>query len=477
MPSLDAQVIVIGAGLTGLTAAFQLQRSGLSVCVLEAASRAGGVIGTDRCALADGEALCERGPNSAMDSAPQIDLLLDALGIRDQRVNAEPAAARRYILRAGRLVAVPSGPLSFLATPLLSASAKLRLLREPFIARRAHDGAAEESVAAFVRRRLGAEMLDYAVEPLVGGIYAGDPERLSLPALFAPLAQMEDRYGSLLRGAILGARERRRHAAVTGTTARPRAFSFNFRGGMQTLTDALAQRVPQLRCQARVVAIRPRTDGGFALSVEHEGERQALRGQALLLAVPAHAAAELVAPLGPAGAAASEALAAIPAPPLATVTALYRRADVAHPLDGFGVLAPRAEAPALLGTLFASSMFTRRAPAGTVVLTSFVGGRRDPAAALEDDAALTTRVTGANARWLGARAPFQVRIARWPRSIPQYDLGHEQRLAAVATLEAQVPGLALAGSWRGGVSVADCIVAGLRHADAIHAALPAHAEG
>lgn len=477
MSSFDAHVIVVGGGLTGLTAAFQLQQSGLSVLVLEAAARAGGVIGTDRCALADGEALCERGPNSAMDTAPQIDLLLDALGIRDQRVDAEPAAQRRYLLRGGQLVAVPSGPLSFLTTPLFSAGAKLRLLREPLVARRAHDGAAEESVASFVRRRLGPEMLDYAVEPLVGGIYAGDPDRLSLPALFAPLAQMEDRYGSLLRGAVAGVRERRKQTTTTGRTPKPRARSFNFRGGMQTLTDALAHRLAQLQCQTCVVAIMPQTDGCFALRVEHQGEGRTLRSQALLLAVPAHVAAGLVTPLGPAGAAASGALAAIDAPPLATVTALYRRADIAHPLDGFGVMAPRVEAPPLLGTLFASSMFAQRAPAGTAVLTSFVGGRRDPDAAREDDAALTARVTDANTRWLGAGTPVQVRITRWPHAIPQYDLGHPQRLAAVATLEAQVPGLTLAGSWRDGVSIADCIVAGARHADAIRAALPIPAVG
>jgi protoporphyrinogen oxidase len=252
----DADVIVVGGGLTGLTAAFQLTLHGLSVEVLESHVHAGGVIGTHRHAVPGGDALYEAGPNSGMDTTPLINSLLDDLGIRDQRIDAQAAAAKRYVLRGGQLRAVPSSPLGFIRTPLFSAGAKLRLLREPFIAARDYAGAPEESVGSFVRRRLGPEFLDYAVEPFVGGVYAGDADQLSLPAAFPRLAEWERDYGGLVRGAILGARKRRREAALKGERPKTAAPSFNFKGGMQTLIDALVRHLPRLVCSARVLSLQ-----------------------------------------------------------------------------------------------------------------------------------------------------------------------------------------------------------------------------
>ena len=458
MSELHSDVVVVGAGVTGLTAAFWLARGGRSVAVLEAAPRAGGVIGTRRLALDDGEALCELGPNSAMDTGAGVGALLRELGLGEQRLDARAQAARRYLLRAGRLHAVPTGPLSFVATPLWSWRAKLALLREPFLGRRADAG--EQSVAEFARRHLGAELLDYAVEPFVGGIYAGDPQRLSLDAAFPRLAELERRHGSLVRGALHAAAARRRRQRTRDEGSKLRATSFNFAGGMQTLIDALASRLRGLACSTRALALRREPDGRFALDCERNGARECWRARALLLAVPAYEAAPLLAGFGAAGGAAAAALQEVVYPPLATVTAVYRRGDVAHPLDGFGFLAPRVERAPVLGTLFVSSMFAERAPAGTVVLTSFVGGRRDPQAALAPESQIVAEVLGCNRQLLGAGAPIASAVQRWPRAIPQYDLGHRQRIAAVAALEAQMPGLALAGNWRDGVALSDCIESG-----------------
>jgi oxygen-dependent protoporphyrinogen oxidase len=470
MSEPDSDVIVVGAGLTGLTAAYWLTRRGLSVTVLEAAPRAGGVIGTRRLPLDDGEALCELGPNSAMDTGAAVGALLRELGLDALRLNARAQAARRYLLRAGRLHAVPSGPLSFVATPLWSWRAKLALLREPFVGRRVDAG--EQSVADFARRHLGAELLDYAVEPFVGGIYAGDPQRLSVDAAFPRLAELERRHGSLARGALLAALARRRTARAAAAPSKARATSFNFAGGMQTLIDALARHLAGLACSTRVRALRREPDGRFALEVEGDGAHPCLRARALLLAVPAYEAAPLITPLGAGGPAAAAALAAIDYPPVATVTTVYRRGDVSHPLDGFGFLAPGVERAPVLGTLFASSMFDARAPAGSVVLTSFVGGRRDPQAALAPESQIVAEVAGCNRQLLGAAAPVASAVQRWPRAIPQYDLGHRQRLAAVAALEAEVPGLLLAGNWRDGVALSDCIESGSRCAERIAQQLP-----
>ncbi|MCU0952595.1 MAG: protoporphyrinogen oxidase [Burkholderiaceae bacterium] len=469
-PSHDADVLVLGAGLSGLVIAFRLTLAGLRVAVLEARSQPGGVIATVRHAFAEGEALIERGPNSAMDTSPRVNALLRDLGLQSQRIDAEPAAARRYVLRGSRLMRVPTSPGAFLTTRLLSTRAKLRLLREPFIAGR-RDGD-EESVAAFVRRRLGPEVLDYAVEPLVGGIYAGDPARLSLPATFPMLAQMEAAHGGLLRGLIFGARARRRARDAAEHTPKTRATSFNFTGGMQTLTDTLARHLPQLACGSTVHAVHRRDDGGYAVEIECDGVRSTRHARALVLALPAHEAARLVAPLGAAGAAAAQALAQIHYPPMATVSVAYRRRDVSHRLDGFGFLAPRVEQPPVLGTLFVSSMFRGRTPEGTVLLTSFVGGRRDAQAALAPPSHLAADVVRCNAHLLGAEPPLFTEVSQWPHAIPQTDLGHAQRLASVATLEQQLPGLMVCGSWRDGVSISDCIEAGDARAAQVVAALP-----
>lgn len=465
----EAEVIVVGAGLSGLATAFLLHRRGVRVEVLEASARPGGVIASKR---RDG-ALYELGPNSGLDTTPLVNELLAAAGIAGERLDARPEAARRYILRGGRLIALPTSPGAFFGTSLFSWRAKLGLLREPFVGR-APDGV-EETVAQFVRRRLGHEFLDYAIEPFVAGIYAGDPEALSVPAAFPRLAALEQQYGSLIRGQIRGARERRKRAEK----ARNAAVSFSFRAGMQTLTDALAGALPGVDCGVPVAGLRREPDGGWVLECERAatGERFERRARAIVLAVPAYAAARIV---GARDAEAAQALAAIAYPPVATIAGCYRRADVRHPLDGFGFLAPRKEAPPILGCLFSSSMFDGRADAQTVLLTTFVGGVRSAPLALQDEARIAANVAQALAGYLGAARPLWHVVTRWPQAIPQYTLGHLQRIARIERLEAEQPGLRFCANWRGGVSVADCIKSAHAAADAVAqrlAAAAGHAPG
>ena len=443
MSRLDADVVVVGAGLSGLTAAFRLAQQGVRLRVVESAARPGGVIGSVR---RDG-ALYEQGPNSGLDTTPLVNELLAAAGIAGERVDAEAAAAKRYILRDGQLSPLPTSPPAFFATRLFSWKAKLALLREPFVKPAAAD--AEETVAAFVRRRLGDEFLDYAIEPFVAGIYAGDPERLSVPAAFPRLAALEQKYGSLIRGQIIGARERKRSAEK----AKNAAVSFSFRNGMQALTDALARGLP-IDHGVRAAGLRREADGTFVLECGRGAERFELRARSVVLAVPAYEAARIVARLAPEAATALE---AIVYPPVATIASCYRRADVAHPLDGFGFLAPRKESPPILGCLFSSSMFAGRADSSTVLLTTFVGGVRSGALALKPEEELAADVSTALQGYLGARQPLWQVVTRWPQAIPQYTLGHLRRIAAVERAEAEAPGLRLCANWRGGVSVADCI--------------------
>jgi oxygen-dependent protoporphyrinogen oxidase len=442
--SLDADVIVVGGGISGLVCAWELQKSGHRVLLLEAAARPGGTIGTAR----DHGILLESGPNSTLDTTPLIGRLLDELGIARERIEASPAARNRYILRDGRLVPLPLSPAAFLATPLFSTHAKLRLLCEPFIRRGGSD--IEESVAGFVRRRIGTEFLDYAINPFVAGVYAGDPGQLSVNAAFPKLHQLEQAHGSLILGQILGARERARNPEKSKQSA----AMFAFRDGMQTLTDAIAQRLHHVELDAEVTGIEQR-DGGHLVRTRGAAGPREYRARAVLLALPAYAAAGLVAPIAQE---ASAALSAISYPPVAVAVSAYRKNPAAHALDGFGFLVPQCEGREILGTIFSSTLFGNRAPPGLDVLTTFVGGTRQPALAQRDEPEIAELVQAENARILrmAPRADF-IKVRRWPRAIPQYTLGHLARIAKIEAAEREVPGLYFCANYRGGVSIGDCI--------------------
>jgi len=451
----ECDVLVIGAGISGLTAAFQLIRRGLAVEVIDAGSRPGGVIGTES---RDG-ILYERGPNSILDTGPFINEMLAELGILSERVEMNPVAAKRFLVRAGRLIALPMSPRAFLTTPLFSARAKLRLLREPFIGR-APEGV-EESVAQFVLRRLGREFLDYAIEPFVAGVYAGDPDELSVSAAFPRLHAIEQRYGSLIRGQLLGARER----AKSGTKAKSVAPSFSFRDGLQRLTDVLARKVGGVATDTRAVGLGREPDGTFLVGAEHGGVRFQKRARSVVLAVPADGAARLVRDIAPDAAAA---LAEITYAGVASVVQSYPRARVRHALDGFGVLAPRVEKRSILGTLFSSSMFDGRVGEGAVLFTTFVGGRRDPGLLSRSDEDLGAIVRDELAVLVGAQgAPEFCAVTRWARAIPQYMLGHLDRIRRAEQAQQAMPGLYLCSSYRGGVAVGDCIKSARDVAEAV----------
>jgi oxygen-dependent protoporphyrinogen oxidase len=451
----DLDVLVVGAGISGLTLAHRLARRGLDVEVIDAASHVGGVIGTER----NNGVLYERGPNSILDTSPLIDDLLLKLDLLEERIEMNPRAARRYVVRKGRLAALPTSPGAFVTTRLFSTRAKLRLLGEPFVARA--PAGAEESIAQFVTRRLGRELLDYAIEPFVAGVYAGNPDELSVSAAFPRLHALEARYGSLIKGQIKGSRER----AAQAEKSRHAAKSFSFENGMQALVDALARSVSRIRTDVRATRVARAQDGTLTVTTTGPRGTAHVRAQAVALCVPADAAAGLVRDFAPDAATALE---EIPYAPVASVARAYARADVGHPLDGFGFLAPRIERRRILGCLFSSSTFENRAPDGTVLLTAFVGGRRNPELALQAEAEIECLVNDELAALLGVRgAPSMSAVTRWRRAIPQYTLGHHQRLARATQAEVLAPGLFLCASYRGGVAVGDCIKSAYQAADAL----------
>ena len=452
-------VIVVGAGISGLVAAHRLKLAGRDVRVIDAGARPGGVIGSvarDGCRF-------ERGPNSALDTTPLIGELVASLGLAGELRFASEAAEKRYVVRTGVLTALPTTPGAFLSSRLFSPSAKLALLREPFL--RAAAPEVEESIAAFVRRRLGTEFLDYAIDPFVAGIYAGDPEQISVRAAFPKLHALEQRWGSLMRGQIFGARERRRQKE----TAKNSAKSFSLAGGMQVLTDALAATLGPIALHTRATRLERDAGGTFTLRAECEGEPLAWRARAVVLATPADRVAALVREHAGDAAAALDAVAYAP---VATVASAYAASAIAHPLDGFGCLVPRKERRRVLGVLFSSTMFEGRAPAGTALLTTFIGGQRQPELAGLAEADIAALAHAEHTALLGARdEPLFQAVTRWPRAIPQYTLGHLERVARAQAATRVLPGLFLCASWKGGVSVGDCIRNGHLEADAVAAFL------
>jgi oxygen-dependent protoporphyrinogen oxidase len=449
-------VAVIGGGITGLTAAFYLQRKGVPVTLYEASDRVGGVIQSLR---QDGY-LAEFGPNTILETSAKIGQLVRDAGLQERRRDPDPKAEARYVVRYKRPIEMPGSPLGFFTTKLFTPRAKLAVLREPFVPAR-RDGQ-EESVAEFVLRRLGQEFLDQAIDALVAGVYAGDPYKLSVPQAFPKLAQLEARYGSLIKGQILGARERKQR----GEVAKDRAPKFSFDEGLQVLPETLRARLgPAIKLNTRVSKLT-QTSAGWVLELRADEQELRAEHSAVVYAGTAYNLAEIglatSAPLSLA------AFSEIRYPPVASVVLGFRREDVAHPCEGFGMLIPKVEGFKILGTIFSSSLFPNRAPAGHLTLTSYVGGERYPELAslpLEKLVAITRADLGL---LLGVRGePTFQHSVFYPKAIPQYVLGYGRYRQLMNELEAKAPGLFLAGHYRDGISLSDSIVSGCNVADRV----------
>jgi len=446
-------VAIIGAGITGLVAGYRLMQRGLPVTIYEAGPRAGGVIETTS---RDGF-LAESGPNTIVEISPPIGELVRDLGLDADKIYSAPEAGNRYAVRNGRMVRMPATGSEFIASSLFSIAAKLRLAFEPIIARGA--AARDESLEHFVLRRIGREFLDYAINPFVGGIYAGDPARLSVSHAFPRLHAVEQRYGSLLVGQYLGARERKR----TGEVSRQNAPKFSFTGGLQTLTDALAARLRGKIFFRTAVERIAQADGGWCVTTL-SGARSEHRHSAVLLTAPSYRLARIHLEMTDGGPGLEE-LAGIQYAPVTTLAIGFRREQIKHPLDGFGVLIPAIERRRILGALFNSSMFPGRAPENHALLTCYLGGTRAPEIAmltLQEQVKLAMQDLE---DLLGSRgAPVFIHRTVFRQAIPQYEVGFGRFKEVMSAIERQ-PGIFFAGHYRDGISVGDCILSAQRVAD------------
>ena len=470
---MTKHIIVIGGGISGLAAAHrltELNRAGsieLRVTLLEASDRLGGVIATEHTE----NLLLELGPDSCITDKPAALRLCERLGLTDRLIAPQDTGSKLYTVHRGALEPLPEGFLlmaptrvgSVLRSPLFSWAGKVRMGLEPLIPRRPDDG--DESLASFVRRRLGREVLERVAQPLIGGIHASDPETLSLAATMPRFPEMERTHGSV----ILGTRRAQKHRAQTADETGARWSLFvSIDRGMEVLVrriaEALGPGVVRLDETVRELSWNPGARGWRV-----ETGRAGLEADAVICTLPAFAAAGALATLD---AELAGELEAIPFSSTATVNLAYRRSDIAHPLDGYGFVVPHVERRKIMACTFSSVKYAGRAPEDIALLRCFAGGALQPALLDQPDEALEAQVREDLKALLGiSGAPTLCRTTRYPDCMPQYNIGHLDRVRRIDALLDRFPTLALAGKSYRGVGIADCIHSGEAAAERIAAAL------
>ena len=442
---MKKKVIVLGAGISGLATAYWLYKDGIDCTVLE---RSGGVGGTMESEIHDSY-LFDHGPSSGLETTPLIRKLSDETGISGQMIYGNETSDKRYILRNNALHALPTGPLSFLTTRLFSTGAKLRLLAEPFIGR--SDDGYYQSIAEFVRRRLGREFLDYAINPFVAGVYAGNPEKLSVKSALPKLYRLEEKYGGLINGTIRGARERKKDPE----SSKQKAKMFSFRDGMQTLPKAIAGKLgDRVLVRAHVQSILKRSSG-FAVSYTQNGNNHQIDGEIVVTTIPAYAAENIFRGLDHELA---HHLSSIYYPPVLVIYVVYRKEAVGRKLDGFGYLIPAKEQKLYLGALWSSTIFPNRADDLSASFTLFAGGARSPELFEDDDTTVREKILDEFQDCMKiSEPPVCITQKKWEKSIPQYELGYIEHERYFQDFENNFPGIFIGGNFRGGISVGDCI--------------------
>ena len=460
--SLSKRIAVIGGGIAGLAAAHRVtelareKNLALEISLFEARGRLGGSIATE---AVDGF-LVEAGPDSLISAKPWGVKLCERLGLGPRLISTNPSRQNVLVVRDGRLAPLPEGFLlmaptrlwPLIASPLFSPGGKLRMAAEYFVARGGTEE--DESLASFVVRRFGREALDRVVQPLIGGIYAADPEKLSLAATMPRFLEMERAAGSVIKGMLREQRGRSNRQSESG--ARWSLF-LSLAGGMQELVDALASRLPEGSVHTGTsIGELARSASNRRWTIRTDGS--AIEVDGVVLATPAYTAATLLNAIAPDIA---TALSRIPYSSTATVSLAYRKSAIPRDVGGFGLIAPAVEQRTILACTFSSVKYAGRAPADCILLRAFIGGALQPELFDQDDAAMEASVRRELQDLLGiGMAPLFVRIHRHPRAMPQYPVGHLQSLRKIDEGLRDVPALRLAGNAYYGVGIADCVHSG-----------------
>ena len=435
---------VIGGGISGLTAAFLAKKKGISVTLFEKNSFLGGNIRTENI----NGFLLEHGPSSTLETSPLINELLKSLNIIDRKIYASPSAKKRYILKKGRLVKLPMNPPAFIMTKLFSPSAKLRLFKEPFIKSKSTE---LETIEEFTRRRLGQEFLDYAINPFVAGVFAGSPANLNVKAAFPKLFELEQKYGSLIKGQIKSRKERKNRNEKSKQSAK----TFSFACGLIEIVNALYSRIKDSVCLNSEVTEISRIGKSYEVTFKNGSFNAKDNFDAVVIASPAYIATSLLSRLN---AEISEQLRGLFYPPVAVILTGFRKDNFAFKPDGFGFLVPEVENRKILGSLWNSVIFPMRAPEGFELLTNFIGGSRQPELVQRSDDELIEITLGELGSIMGIKGhPDFVKIIRWEKSIPQYSRNHSVLTDKIDKLQLETPGLFICSNFYKGISICDCV--------------------
>ncbi len=445
MPS-DKKIVIIGAGISGLTAAYLLNKEGFNVTVLEQKDFVGGSVET----IKENGFLFDRGPNSGLETTPLIQKIVEELKLKDQFVYANKEGNKRYILRNGVLHALPMSPPAFIKSKLFSGKAKLRLMREPFVGK-SKDGY-YQSIAEFVTRRLGKEFLDYAINPFVAGVYAGRPEELSVKSAFPKLYALEEEYGGIIWGSVRSIRKRKRSKEVSKQSAK----MFSFKDGMKVLPEAITKKLGErVKTSVEVLSVRKTSEGKYGVTYKDAGQNLTLLADIVLSTIPAFKAIDL---LGHFDDELVKHLNEIYYPPVLVVYLVYNRSAIGQPLDGFGFLIPEKEDRSFLGAIWSSVIFPNRTDEDKAAFTLFIGGSRD--AGFVDDVEQKV-IDGARKEFEEIMKikdlPIHTSKRFWAKAIPQYNIGYVEHENYFDHFEKDNKGIILGGNYRGGISVGDCI--------------------
>ena len=454
------RIVVVGGGISGLAAVHRLNELSREhqVTLLEASGRLGGTIQTQH---RDGF-LLERGPDSFISEKPEGLQLAKRLGLESRLIQTNEKYRRSFIVRNGRLRAVPEGfqllapsrIWPFLTSDIFSVAGKMRMAADLFVPRKGTNGAQDESLASFVRRRLGQEALERMAQPMVGGIYTADPESLSLRATLPRFLEMERKHRSLILAML------RQGHAQSGTSGARYSLFLSFERGMQMIVDELAKVKADIRLNTRVQSLR--RDNSTWNVTTNTGEQ--FEAEAVCLAVPAYIAASLLN-----GSVAAK-LSQIKYASTATINFAYKRSAISHPLNGFGFVVPFIEKRSLIACTFSSVKFSGRAPDDHVLLRAFAGGALQPEIFALDESEMASRVETDLRELLGITSkPLFTEVAKWERSMPQYEVGHLDRIKEIENEVSKLPGLVLAGNSYRGAGIPDCIRSGETAAETITA--------
>lgn len=442
---INKKVIVLGAGISGLATSYWLKKDGFDVNILESKSEPGGAMET----ITKNGFTIDFGPNSGLETTPLISKLAEEIGLKEQMIYANDEANKRYILRDGKLHALPTSPPAFIKTKLFSTKAKLRVMGEPFIGK-SKDGY-YQSIAEFVERRLGKEFLDYAIDPFVSGVFAGDPNKLSVKSAFPKLYRLEEVYGGLVKGMIKGAKERKQRNEESKQSAK----MFSFINGMQSFPEAIAKKFENKIEYDTKVEIISKSANGYEITYSVDGERKSLTGDILLSTIPVHKAANYFSIFDNEF---TEHATDIFYPPVLVLYIGYKKEQIKRELDGFGFLIPSKMGKNFLGAIWSSTIFKNRAPNGYASFTLFVGGARRPNLFDESTDTIVNKAIKEFSEIMNIDGKPELLVYReWQKAIPQYNLGYIEHENYFDKFEKENPGIFLSGNYRGGISVGDCV--------------------